>query len=105
MSALIKSKYPESYFESSGGEGPLYVYFEDGPYGNAIDDETGAGAGFFDEHGRLIAVLFDRVLENADHKILKFKKKQFVEIKVIKGKVVDIKSTYLKPTKSVLAVI
>jgi hypothetical protein len=105
MSAPRKSKYPEFYFESSGGEGPLYIYFEDGPYGNAIDDETGDGAGFFDEYGHLVAVLFDRVLESADHKVLKFKKEQFVEIKVSKGKVVDIKSTYLKPPKSILAVI
>jgi hypothetical protein len=93
-------KYPEFYFEHSGGEGPLYVYFEDGPYGNAIDDETGEGAGFFDEHGHLIAVLFDHVTEESDYKKLKFKKNQFVEISVRKGKVTDLKSSYLKKAKS-----
>jgi hypothetical protein len=93
-------KYPEFFFESAGGEGPLYVYFEDGPYGNANDDETGEGAGFFDENGRLIAVLFDHVNENNDHKVLKFKKNNFVEIKVSKGKVVEVKSSYTKKSKS-----
>jgi hypothetical protein len=94
-------KYPEFYFESSGGEGPFYIYFEDGPYGNAIDDETGDGAGFFDENERLIAVLFDHVSKDNDHKILKFRKNQFVEIKVSKGKVINLKSTYSKKSKNV----
>lgn len=82
----MSTKYPEFYFECSGGEGPLYVYFEDGPYGNAIDDETGDGAGFFDEHGRLIAVLFDQVTEESDHKKLKFKKISSLKLRFKKEK-------------------
>ena len=68
----MKSKYPEIFFENSGGEGPLYIYFDDGPYGNAIDDETGAGAGFFSEDGQLLAVLFDHVNSKKDFQALKF---------------------------------
>jgi hypothetical protein len=95
----MKSKYPEIYFESSGGDGPLYVYFEDGPYGNAIDDKTGAGAGFFNEQGRMIAVLFDRVVAASDHAILKFPKNQYVEIKVKNKKVVELKTSHTQNPK------
>lgn len=93
---VSKKKYPEYYFENDGGEGPLYIYFEDGDYGNAIDDGTGAGAGFFDDQGRMIAVLFDRVSDKNDHQTVKFKNGQFVEIRVSKGKVSIVNSTYSK---------
>jgi|GEM_PF-6770644 len=94
-----KCRFPEFYFESSGGEGPLYVYFEDGPYGNAVDDETGSGAGFFNDQGRLIAVLFDHVAASSDRKMLKFAKKQFVEVVIKNGKAVELKSSHTKISK------
>ena len=84
-------KYPEVFFESSGGEGPLYVYFVDGPYGKAIDDESGNGAGFFSETGQLIGVLVGHVNEAKDEKVLRFLKKKTVSIKVKNGKVIEAK--------------
>lgn len=95
----MKTKYPEIYFENSGGEGPLYVYLESGPYGNAVDDETGLGAGFFNENGRLLAVLYDHISSEKDHCCLRFPKNQSVEIKVKNGKVVDIKVSQKNPKK------
>jgi hypothetical protein len=97
----MKSKYPEIFFEDSGGEGPLYVYFDEPPYGNAIDDETGAGAGFFSVDGNLLAVLFDNVNSNEDLQSLKFPGQALVKIKVKKGKVVGLSGIPSKKSRKV----
>jgi hypothetical protein len=94
----MKKKYPETFFESSGGEGPLYVYFSKGPYGNAVDDESGKGAGFFSENGELIGVLFDRVNESSDAQTLKFSKNRSVTIRVKNKKIIEV--TLVSPKKA-----
>ena len=83
----MKKKYPEIFFESRGGEGPLFIYYSEKPYGNAIDDESETGAGFFGKDGELKAVMFDHVSKASDHQKLIFKSGCVVEIKVKKGQV------------------
>lgn len=80
---------PEIWFEKRGGRGPLCIHWLPGPYGDAIEDQTENGHGYFAPNGELLAAYFDDVSAKSDHQILKFSNglKSYVEVWVNKGKV------------------
>lgn len=92
----MKTKKPDIFFEKRGGFGPLAIYWEEGPYGEAVEAIEGNGIGFFDPIGNLLAVQFDMIQSNSDHQSLRFDLETIVKIKVKKGKVVYLKKPIVR---------
>lgn len=88
-------KRPDVFFENTGGEGPLSIYWQEGPYGDAVEADDGLGVVFIDDHHQVIAAQFDRVFSDHDHQILTYKNTK-IEITTLKGKVVKISKKILR---------
>ena len=79
-------KKPKISFRVFGDSGPLSVYFYPGPYGDAVEAQSGDGVGWFSSSSKeLLGVEFDDVSEKADSQVLKFKGGWEVEVEVKKG--------------------
>ena len=68
-----------------GNSGPLMISWTDKPKGDAVEDLSGNGVGFFSKDGDILACEFDDV-KSTDHQTLQFEN-YTVEIHVRNGKV------------------
>ena len=80
-------KKPSVNFRPIGNSGPLTVYWQEGPYGNAIECKEGKGVAWLSHSGELLGVEFDDVKHEEDHQIIKTPAGDKIEIVVTKGNV------------------
>lgn len=96
------SKYPDIDFDTLGGGGILCIHLYPGPYGDAVEDLTLNGVGWFSSNEQLLAAQFDHVDAENDRQILKFNNrfKNLVEVTVKNGKVTFKVSSWKSPYKN-----
>jgi len=83
---MKKKKNPDVFYKPIDGSAPLFIYWYDGPKGDAIEANNEDGVGFFTPSGELMGVIFDDVSESKDQQHLEFDHYR-VEVTVSKGKV------------------
>ncbi len=94
-------KKPRISFRIIGDSGPLSAYFYPGPYGDAIEANSGNGVGWFSPSKELLGVEFDDVSADLDHQTLVFSGGYKVEVHVKYGRPsVRLKSTRLPLARS-----
>lgn len=82
-----RAKRPKISFRRFSGSGPLSVYWNDGPFGDAVEAVKGRGVAWLAPNGDLLGVEFDDVARASDEQALELPNGDTVTVRVTRGNV------------------